>query len=202
MFTPELRDDIRRDLLATATHDQRISGGAITGSAATGLEDAWSDIDLAFAIAEGGDLASVLADWTTRMHSVHSAIDHVDVMAGPWVYRVFLLPNTLQVDLAFTPASEFRALAPTFKLVFGNANAPRHTPLRSAADLIGWGWLYALHARSCIARNKLWQAEFMISGMRDTALSLACAHWSSQDLVETSSPRFLGHFELFRAHAA
>jgi len=36
------------------------------------------------------------------------------------------------------------------------------------------GWLYALHVRSCIARGKLWQAEYMISGMRDNALVLAC----------------------------
>jgi hypothetical protein len=34
--------------------------------------------------------------------------------------------------------------------------------------------LYALHARTCIARNHLWQAEYMISGVRDHALALAC----------------------------
>lgn len=40
--------------------------------------------------------------------------------------------------------------------------------------MIGWAWLYALHARSSIARGKLWQAEYMISGMRDKMLALAC----------------------------
>jgi hypothetical protein len=35
-------------------------------------------------------------------------------------------------------------------------------------------WLYALHARSSIARGKLWQAEYMISGVRDHVLALAC----------------------------
>jgi len=35
-------------------------------------------------------------------------------------------------------------------------------------------WLYALHARSCIGRRNLWQAEYMISGIRDNALALAC----------------------------
>jgi len=39
---------------------------------------------------------------------------------------------------------------------------------------MGMAWLYALHARSCIARRKLWQAEYMISGVRDNALALAC----------------------------
>jgi len=36
------------------------------------------------------------------------------------------------------------------------------------------GWLYALHARNCIARRRFWQAEYMISGIRDNALALAC----------------------------
>jgi hypothetical protein len=43
-----------------------------------------------------------------------------------------------------------------------------------AEAIIGMAWLYALHARSCIARRKLWQAEYMISGIRDNALALAC----------------------------
>jgi hypothetical protein len=36
------------------------------------------------------------------------------------------------------------------------------------------GWLYALHARSSIARGRVWQAEYMISGVRDQVLALAC----------------------------
>jgi hypothetical protein len=37
--------------------------------------------------------------------------------------------------------------------------------------------LYALHARSCIARKRLWQAEYMVSGIRDNALALACIRY-------------------------
>ena len=98
---------------------------------------------------------------------------HVDVRTGAWIYRVFLLASTLQVDLAFAPAAEFRALAPTFRLMLGKANEPRHIPSPPTAELAGLGWLYALHARSSIARRKLWQAEYMISGVRDHALALA-----------------------------
>jgi hypothetical protein len=58
--------------------------------------------------------------------------------------------------------------------MFGEANEPRHLPPPQPADLIGLGWLYALHARTCIARRKPWQAEYMISGIRDSALALAC----------------------------
>ena len=46
-------------------------------------------------------------------------------------------------------------------------------PEPAADGLIGMGWLYALHARSSIARGKAWQAEHMIS-VRDQALALAC----------------------------
>jgi hypothetical protein len=36
------------------------------------------------------------------------------------------------------------------------------------------GWLHALHARSSIARRRVWQAEYMISGVRDHVLALTC----------------------------
>ena len=47
-------------------------------------------------------------------------------------------------------------------------------PPPAAEELIAWAWLYALHARSSIARRKLWQAEYMISALRDHVLALAC----------------------------
>jgi hypothetical protein len=37
--------------------------------------------------------------------------------------------------------------------VAGQANEPRHAPPGSTADLIGFGWLYGLHARTCIANR-------------------------------------------------
>lgn len=174
MFTPEERAQLRLDLLEYAARDCRISGAAITGSAATEREDRWSDIDLAFGVVDVAELPNVLSDWTARMYDEHLALHHVDVRSGAWIYRVFLLPSTLQVDLAFVSGTEFRALAPTFRLISGKANEPRHAPPPQPLDIIGLGWLYAVHARSCIARQKLWQAEYMISGIRDHALTLAC----------------------------
>jgi hypothetical protein len=174
MFTPEERAQLRSDLLKYAASDQRIGGAAITGSAASEREDQWSDIDLAFGVVDAGELPNVLSDWTARMYDQYSAVHHMDVNSGPWIYRVFLLASTLQVDLAFVSAAEFRALAPTFRLMFGKANESRHAPPPPSDALIGLGWLYALHARSCIARRHLWQAEYMISGVRDNALALAC----------------------------
>src|SRR5258708_11693140 len=174
MFTPEERERLRSELLERAARDQRISGAAITGSAAASHEDRWSDIDLAVGVGDAGEVPNVLSDWTAHMYDRHLALHHVDVHAGAWIYRVFLLSSTLQVDLAFVPAAEFRALAPTFRLMFGEAKEPQHLQPPPAATIIGMGWLYALHARSCIARGNVWQAEYMISGMRDNALALAC----------------------------
>jgi hypothetical protein len=174
MFTPEERGRLRTELIANAASDSRIGGVAITGSAAAEREDRWSDIDLAFGVADSSVVAAVLSDWTAQMYERHGALHHVDVTAGAWIYRVFILRSSLQVDLAFVAAAEFRALAPTFQLVSGEANEARHVPPPRADDLIGFGWLYALHARSCIARRHFWQAEYMISGVRDHALALAC----------------------------
>lgn len=172
MFTGSDRDSLRSALLDCAAADPRITGAAITGSAAAGREDQWSDVDLAFGIA--GEIASVVSDFTARMYDSHRALHHVDVRAGSWLYRVFLLADTLQVDLAFVPDSDFRALAPTFRLVHGETREPAHVASPPADQLIGMAWLYALHARSGIARSKRWQALYMINGLRDHALALAC----------------------------
>ena len=174
MFTAKLRSSVRSDLLQRAITNARVSGAALTGSAAEDREDQWSDVDLAFGIANESELPDVLAEWTSYMYDQHRALHHYDVKTGAWIYRVFLLPSTLQVDLAFVPAREFRALAPAFRVVYGEAREPRLLPPPQPEDIIGLSWLYALHARSCIARQKFWQAEYMISGIRDEALALAC----------------------------
>ena len=173
MFTAEEREGLREALVAAARADERLSGVALTGSAARGVVDKWSDIDLAFGVADGTRMPEAIEDWTERMYREHEAVHHFDVTRGAWVYRVFLLQSTLQVDLAFAPATEFGALSPTFKLLSGTSVDLPQTPPPAAADMIGLGWLYALHSRSCIKRGKVWQAEYMISAVREQALALA-----------------------------
>jgi hypothetical protein len=97
-----------------------------------------------------------------------------DVKHGNILYRVFLLDNTLQVDLSFWFPNEFRAIGEKFNLIFGAAKEPIPAPVPDSSDLIGMAWLYALHVRSSIARGRLLQAEYMLSGMRDNVLALAC----------------------------
>jgi hypothetical protein len=120
------------------------------------------------------------------MYAEHTAVHHMDVPRGATLYRVFLLADTLQVDLSFWPATEFGPTGPGFHLLFGavtkEAPAPEQTAAREnpasepvTAELIGMAWLYALHARSSIARGHVRQAEYMVSGMRNHVLALACA---------------------------
>src|SRR5215211_1769706 len=111
MFTVNDRQALRLALIEAARVDPRISGAAITGSASVGKEDRWSDVDLAFGVHEGSEVATTLADYSERMYRDYHALHHVDVSRGTWIYRVFLLANTLQVDLAFAPAADFGARA-------------------------------------------------------------------------------------------
>jgi hypothetical protein len=174
MFSVDDRRALRDALIDAARHDARITGVALTGSSSTGAEDRWSDIDLAFGVATGANRAALIAEWTERMYREHDAVHHTDVMAGAALFRVFLLRTTLQVDLAFWPESEFGAIASTFRLVSGTARERPGFGGPAAEPLIGMAWLHALHARSCIARGKVWQAEYMISGVRDHVLARAC----------------------------
>ncbi len=88
--------------------------------------------------------------------------------------RVFLLSSTLQIDISFWPPAGFRAVGPSFRMLFGTAAKPLTAAAPTAAELIGMGWLHALHARSSVERGRVWQAEYMISGVRDQVLALAC----------------------------
>jgi hypothetical protein len=173
-LTSQKREQIRGELVAAARADSRIGGAAHLGSAALGQLDRWSDIDLAVCLARDADLNEVLVDWTTRLYRDHAAVAHHDVRSGDILYRVFLLDNTLQVDLSFWPTNELRAVGPKFSLIFGATGEPISAPVPDSKDLIGMAWLYALHVRSSIARSRLLQAEYMLRGVRDNVLALMC----------------------------
>lgn len=174
MFTAEERDRVRERVLEMARGDPRVTAGALTGSTALGGGDVWSDIDLAFGLADGTDPEDVLHDWTEFFAREFDTLDHFDLRAGSSMYRVFLLPSGLEVDVAVTPQQDFGARGPRFHALFG---APREVPTPPQPDarhLIGLAWHHVLHAHSCIERGKLWQAEYWISAIRDHTLTLAC----------------------------
>jgi hypothetical protein len=176
MFSVEERDRVRDGILEIARGDTRIVAGAMIGSLATGAGDRWSDLDLGFGLADGVSPADVLADWTSRLEREHGAIHLFDLPSLSSLYRVFLLPGNLQVDISMTPASDFGARGPKFSLLFGSAleRAPGWETPPPADFLFGLGAHHAVRARFCIERGRLWQAEYWISGARDQALALAC----------------------------
>jgi hypothetical protein len=174
VFTSDHRDAVRRQLLGLAERDPRITGAALTGSAADGREDHWSDIDLFFGVADQVALDRVLADWSGHLYGTLGALHHFDVKAPGAVYRAFLLPSCLEVDLGFTPADQFGPVGPHFRAVFGAVAQPLPATLADPGQLIGLAWHHVLHARSCIERHQPWQAEYWISGIRDQTLALAC----------------------------
>jgi hypothetical protein len=174
MFSREERERVRAALVHAAQSDSDISGAAHLGSAATDRLDDWSDIDLALCISPRAAVDDVIAAWTARMYADHAAVAHCDIRRRETLYRVFLLRNTLQVDLSFWPAERFRATGPKFKLIFGSAKEADLSANDSTAELIGLAWLYGLHVRSSIARRRLLQAEYMLSNMRNRVIALAC----------------------------
>lgn len=171
MFSVSERDQLRRDLVNAADTDPRVVGAALTGSAAVGREDRWSDID--FALSVDREIDSVVTDWTALMYAC-GAVSHLDVRRGAVLFRVFLMRSTLQVDIAFWPSTEFGATGPTFRLLFGETNEIPQSRQPDRAELVGLAWLYGLHARSSIARGRGWQALYMINNMRDQVMSLRC----------------------------
>ena len=187
MFTVEQRDALRERLLRLAEDEERVVAGAAVGSLAVDGGDRFSDVDLTFGIADHVPVADVLDDWTRTLIDELDAVQLADLERGPTTYRVFLLPDALQFDLSMTPAAQFRPAGPRFRLLFGETAAGESeapTPpvagtssfprRRSRRDIFGWGVIYALHARACIERGRVWQAEHYVGAVRDHALSLAC----------------------------
>ena len=189
MFTVKQRDVLYEHVLRVAKEDERVAAGALVGSLAVDEGDRYSDLDLTFAISDPTRVADVLDDWTRALREELSAIPLVDLDRVPTTYRVFLLPELLQLDLSVTPAAVFRPAGPRFRLLFGDT-APNEPGTQStgtgdvfiptplvADDIFGWGVIYATHAYRCIKRGLVWQAEHYVGALRDHALSLACLRY-------------------------
>jgi hypothetical protein len=185
VFTIEQRDALRERVLRLAEDDDRVVAGAVVGSLALDEGDRFSDLDLTFGIADHVPVAAVLSDWTSTLIDELAAVSLVDLERGRTVYRVLLLPEALQFDLSMTPAAQFRPAGSRFRLVFGETAADESAGRQPvgqlsistpavAGDIFGWGVIYALHARACIERGRVWQAEHYVGAVRNHALSLAC----------------------------
>src|SRR5665213_1146024 len=136
MFSVEYREHIRELLVEKARSDSRLPAAASVGGSA-GQGDRWSDLDLTFAVADGTPVEAVLADWTQTLLADFDAVVLFDLPFLSTIYRVFLLPGKLQVDLSFTPAAEFGALGPRFQLLLGAAVERPFPPSPSPEHIFG-----------------------------------------------------------------
>jgi len=174
MFSVNDRQRVHDYVLQLAAYDPRVVAGAVVGSLALEEGDRWSDLDLTFAVVDEVPIGEVLEEWTRDLVTTFEAVQLFDLPSGPSIYRVFLLPGCLQFDLSFTPASQFGATGPKFKLLFGDSVQKPYGQPPPADELFGYAVHHILRARFCIERGRYWQAEYWISSTRDNALSLAC----------------------------
>jgi len=147
VFTVEERDRARDLVLELARNDPRVVAGAELGSRHAGGGDRWSDLDLSFGLAEEVAISEVLADWTPRLAAELGAVHLFDLPHLGWVYRVFLLPGSLQLDLSFAPRALLGPRGPKFRLLFGEAADQPAPPEASAAEVFGLGVHHAVRAR-------------------------------------------------------
>ena len=108
MFDLAERERIRERLTEKSRSDPDIVAAPAVGATATG-GDRWSDLDLTFAVAPETTVEATLARWTRDVLAEFGAATLFDLPVGATVYRVFIFPGALQVDLSFAPATEFGA---------------------------------------------------------------------------------------------
>lgn len=175
MFTVADRARLQHALTERAAADDRVVSAALVGSLAIGAADRWSDIDISLGIADDVDPADLLHDWSTWLSNDVHATMLLDWPKGATVYRIFLLPNCLQVDLSVSRASDFTRRSPRFRLLFGqHLTAEAADPSRQ--EILAYAVLYAVEARRDIERGRVWQAQHYIGQVREHALTLACVN--------------------------
>ncbi len=106
------------------------------------------------------------------MQEIAPVVATMDLGQVGALYRVFLLASTLQVDMSFWSYDEYggRGNEP-FAVVYGQAPPESAGSTFDPSFALDMGWLYALHARSALARGRVWQALYMINGLREQLVS-------------------------------
>lgn len=182
MFNVQFREEVREKIISKSKSDSRIVCAAVIGSYAQGTVDRWSDIDLTFGVDEFFSTSSLINSWSDYVVKEFAGMVLFDFQVRNTTYRIFILPGCLQVDISFSPASEFGAMGPHFKLLYDKQNKKTNgkesekppTKQQPTQEIFGYMVHHILRARFCAERNKLWQAEFWISETRNYALKLAC----------------------------
>lgn len=174
MYPKKTRIEVQKQIIDFAKSDSNIIDCAIVGSESVGNDDKWSDVDLTFGYENDADVNQILRDWSKMMLEVFDANKLFDLSYKESLYRVFLLPNALQVDLSFTPSEHFGAITDNFKLIFGNQRKREFKSLPEINSIAGYTILFALKTRTSTEREKYWQAEYYLSKCRENIMILKC----------------------------
>ncbi|MFL5737818.1 MAG: hypothetical protein ACJ76P_10830 [Actinomycetota bacterium] len=126
VFSIHERERVRERLLDRARTDARIVAAAAVGSLAVDEGDDSSDLDLMFPVSDN-DLSDVVESWTQFVIADVVAVYLFDLPSGPILYGVFLLPDGLEFDLSFVPASEFRPGGPKSSCCSGKLSSARRS---------------------------------------------------------------------------
>jgi predicted nucleotidyltransferase len=166
------RERVREHVLRRAEEDERIVAAALVGSLASSEGDRWSDLDFTFGVAQDTGVKEVLEDWTRELANEFGTVPLIDLERGELLYRVFLFPDWLQLDLSFTPGRTVQTSL-SFKPLFGETEED-FTPPPDPRELFGYAVLFTRHALIATERELWWHAEYCVSEVRDLALTIAC----------------------------
>lgn len=180
IFTPHDREVTLTHVLELGEADRRLEAAVLTGSMGSDHADRWSDIDVAFVVADIESTEVVATDWVEQFYRELPVAHHYETAFGTTLVRGFLMNNALEVDLAFTPSAHFTVWAPV-RVIFdrtGHAtraaeSAEPWSPTPNYAGAAGFAWHDVLHGCLAIVRGKPWQALFYLQRVRNRILSLA-----------------------------
>jgi hypothetical protein len=134
MYTVAERESLRDALVSAAQADSRVAGAALTGSAAVGGEDEWSDIDLALGLTPSADQDAVLADWTAAMYSQYGAVHHTDVWSRGTACLRHGVPHSQGRGLHLLPSATVAPVEAT--LVRSLETAELQRAFRASVDVL------------------------------------------------------------------
>lgn len=166
-------DRVREGLVSWAEEDPDVSGAALTGSLATGQSDRWSDLDLVLGLI--GSPPAAARRWTDRIDAEFGLLHHWDLpTSDARIIRVHLLAGGVEADISFVPEEVFGARGEQWRLLLGTGRTLDPFPEPDVETLVGLAWHHVRHARVCIERGRLLQAEYWLGAVRSQILALAC----------------------------
>ena len=192
LFAPSDRDATLARVLELLEADPRIEAAVIDGSMGASTADRWSDIDVATLVADAQDCERVADDWTERLYRDLPVAHHYRTNFGSTIVPGFLLNDGLEVDLSFTPASEFSVWAPVRVAFDRTGTATRAaespvswTPTPDWPGEAGFVWHDILHACVAANRNQPWRALIYLQRVRTRTLGLACERhgWDADEFA-------------------